>query len=141
MPDQSRDHSNLVAEILRELPRIGWVGFKQAHVHGRLVNEGAPASECCGRKPAGGYIDVGVTGMTDLWAFKPDGALFRLAFIEVKTGTGRLAPAQATFRAAALRRGAIHVAARSVEDVVRALSDSPQDRPHTTEPARVALPG
>jgi hypothetical protein len=64
----------------------------------------------------GRWFSSGVpTGFSDLFGFRPDARAF---FVEVKSQTGRLSPAQIAFLEAMRARGAIAVVARSADDCV-----------------------
>lgn len=64
---------------------------------------------------------AGLPGLADASGVLLDG---RAAFIEYKSPTGTLRPAQKTFQAVVEKRGALYVVARSGADVLKALDGS-----------------
>lgn len=105
-------HGDLVNDILIELSQHGlaWSNQTGQGWTGKYV----------GRQPNGAVIianarpvKFGLPGSTDVLACIKS----RMVVVEVKTGTGRLQPNQKNFRTAADRAGALHIEARSVDDV------------------------
>ena len=108
-------HGELVNEILLTVAPLGlawanqtgqgWVGELVGKRDGNVVLRHA--------RP----IKFGLPGSTDILASIKG----RMVVIEVKTGTGRLQRNQSNFAKAAVRAGALHILARSVDDVVNTL--------------------
>lgn len=109
-------HGNLVNDILIELSQHGLAWSNQ-------TGQGW-AGKFVGRNNRGDVVisnarpvKFGLPGSTDILACIKS----RMVTVEVKTGTGRLQQNQKDFRTAAARAGALHIEARSVNDVVDAL--------------------
>jgi hypothetical protein len=109
-------HGDLVNDILIELSQIGLVWSNQTgqgwtgKYAGRQANGAVVIANA---RP----VKFGLPGSTDVLACVKG----RMVVVEVKTGTGRLQQNQKDFRAAADRAGALHIEARSVDDVRNAL--------------------
>ncbi len=109
-------HGELVNQILLYLSPLGlaWSNQTGQGWTGKML----------GRNPNGQVVIAnarpvrfGLPGSADILAC----IKARMVVVEVKTGTGRLQPNQRDFRVAATKAGAIHVEARSVDDVRAAL--------------------
>ena len=105
-------HGDLVNDILIELSALGLAWSNQ-------TGQGW-AGKYVGKNPRGDVVianarpvKFGLPGSTDILACIRS----RMITVEVKTGTGRLQTNQKDFRAAAARAGALHIEARSVDDV------------------------
>lgn len=109
-------HTDLVNEILLAVSPLGLAWSNQ-------TGQGW-AGKYVGRNQAGQTVianarpvKFGLPGSTDILACIAG----RMVAIEVKTGTGRLQQNQRDFRAAAAKAGALHIEARSVDDVINTL--------------------
>jgi hypothetical protein len=109
-------HGELVNEILLTVSPLGLAWSNQ-------TGQGW-AGKHLGRNHAGHTVianarpvKFGLPGSTDILACIAG----RMVTIEVKTGSGRLQQNQKDFRTAAARAGALHIEARSVDDVVNTL--------------------
>lgn len=109
-------HTDLVNEVLLYLSSLGlaWANQTGQGWTGKFL----------GRNNAGQVVIAnarpvrfGLPGSTDILACIKS----RMVVVEVKTGTGRLQQNQKDFRTAAARAGALHIEARSVDDVVNTL--------------------
>lgn len=109
-------HTDLVNSILLHVSPLGiaWSNQTGQGWTGKMV----------GRNTAGQVVIAnarpvrfGLPGSTDILACIKG----RMVTIEVKTGTGRLQQNQKDFRTAAANAGALHIEARSVDDVVDTL--------------------
>jgi hypothetical protein len=109
-------HSDLVRSILLKVSPLGlaWENRTGQGWSGKLV----------GKMPNGRVvladarpIRFGLPGSTDILCTIKG----RSVVIEAKTGTGRLQENQKDFAAAAVAAGALHIVARSVDDVTDAL--------------------
>ena len=109
-------HTDLVNEILLYLSPLGlaWANQTGQGWTGKMI----------GRNHAGQVVIAnarpvrfGLPGSTDILACIRQ----RMVVVEVKTGTGRLQRNQCDFRTAAEKAGALHILARSVDDVRNAL--------------------
>jgi len=109
-------HSDLVRAILLEISPLGlaWENRTGQGWSGKLV----------GKMPNGNIvlhnarpIRFGLPGSTDILSIIKS----RAVVVEAKTGTGRLQQNQKDFATAAVTAGALHIEARSVDDVLNAL--------------------
>lgn len=110
-------HGDLVNDILVEISPLGlaWSNQTGQGWSGKMV----------GRLPNGDVVlrnarpvKFGLPGSTDVLACVNG----RMVVIEAKTGTGRLQENQKGFAEAADKAGALHILARSVDDVTNTLA-------------------
>lgn len=106
-------HGDLVNEVLLYLSGIGALAWANQTGQGW-------AGKYVGKTPRGDVVIAnarpvrfGLPGSTDVLACLKA----RMIVVEVKTGTGRLQSNQRDFRVAAAKAGALHIEARSVDDV------------------------
>jgi len=98
-------HQNLVDRILVALTHAGALAFEIRPYEGQTPI---------------GYVRAGVhPGASDIVAIYQG----HVAWIEVKTGCGRLTKAQEIFRQAILDHGGTYIVARSVEDALRVFAE------------------
>lgn len=110
-------HGDLVNDILVELSNLGALAWSNQTGQGW-------AGKHIGRNKLGQTVIAnarpvrfGLPGSTDILAC----IKARMVVVEVKTGTGRLQQNQKDFRTAAAKAGALHIEARSVDDVLNTL--------------------
>ena len=109
-------HTDLVRSILLEISPLGlaWENRTGEGWVGKFVKK-MPGGQVTLKNAR--HIRFGLPGSTDILAIIKR----RILVIEVKTGTGRLQRNQSDFARAAVAAGAIHVLARSVDDVTNIL--------------------
>ncbi len=98
--------AQIQAEGLIALSALLWQGRRAVPIIFRM--QGGTFTTLDGNR----IVKIGIDGVTDAVGVLCDG---RALFVEWKTETGRMRPAQLAFRDQAIRSNAVHIVARSAE--------------------------